>query len=393
MKAILKYIMILSLPIVVVTSCSKTKDMTNVTSQRKDELKKFNFKPTVIDLSSFDKESLQSLIKSKKQNSLTFLRDSVWANGGGKSYFYETTEIPAVLEETRRKLYLGAIIKGTSALDIDNFVPMQIAASYRNPITMYANFPTDSIYRTVMPSKIQDLSYLRAALKAGSGIQIQSFTYEQSQFRKTEELKKSFGANLNLGKILTVDYLDTLSNSQYSTLVRAEFTQENFSLNIEPPIYESFLKPNFDRSIFGGIEPLIVSSVTYGRKGIFIMESDSSYNMVKNTLSVALTLSAELLGASSESKLGPSFSAELKARLTKEQTNTLQNSRIKVYIIGADGRSIVKAVTGGLTGFAQVLAENGNFTPESPGDILYYSLNYLDNFATFRNSFQINVAN
>ncbi|MGJ1323415.1 thiol-activated cytolysin family protein [Sphingobacterium faecium] len=393
MKKALKCIILMSLAIVLATSCSKTKDLVGVDSSKQNELKKINYKPTVINLSAFDKESFKSLANRKKQNSLTYLRDSIWANDGGKSFFYETTEIPAVLEETRRKLYLGAIIKGTAALDIDNFVPLQIAASYRNPITMYANFPTDSIYRTVMPSKIQDLSYLRAALKAGSGIQIQSFSYEQSQFRKTEELKKSFGANLNLGKILTVDYLDTLSNSQFNTLVRAEFTQENFSINIEPPIYEPFLKPNFNLSIFEGVRPLIVSSVTYGRKGIFIMESDSSYNMVKNTLAVALTLSAELLGESSESKLGPAFSAELKARLTKEQTATLQNSRMKVYIIGADGRSIVQAVTGGLAGFAKVLSENGNFTPESPGDILYYSLNYLDDFETFRNRFQINVAN
>ena len=393
MKKALKYIMLLSLPIVLATSCSKTKDLGSVEQSKQNQLKKFNYKPTVINLSTFDKESFESLANSKKQNSLTYLRDSIWANGGGKSFFYETTEIPAVLEETRKKLYLGAIIKGTAALDINNFVPELIAPSYRNPITMYVNFPTDSIYRTVLPSKFQDIAYMRAALKAGSGIQIQSFSYEQSQFRKAEELKKSFGANVNLADILTVDYLDTLSSSKFKTLVRAEFIQENFSINIEPPIYAPFLKPNFDRSVLGQTAPLIVSSVTYGRKGIFIMESDSSYNMVKNTLSVALTLSAELLGASSESKLGPAFSAELKARLTKEQTATLQNSRMKVYIIGVDGKSLIEAVTGGLAGFAKVLSQNGNFTPESPGDILYYSLNYLDDFATFRNRFQINVAN
>ncbi|QIH35997.1 thiol-activated cytolysin family protein [Sphingobacterium sp. DR205] len=395
MKKKLNCIALIASFVVLITSCSKdlVPGGTIEPSSGLKGLKTYTFKPTEINLSSFDTAGIQGFTKKSKQNSLTFLRDSIWPNNTGKTSFYETTDIPAVLEETRRKLYLGAILKGEAAIDVDNVNPVFIPVTYRNPITMYANFPTDSIYRTVIPSKIQDLSYLRAALSSAAGNQIQSFTYEQSQFRKTEELKKSFGANLNLAKILTVNYLDTLENSTATTIVRAEFTQENFSIAIEPPIYEPFLKSNFDYSIFNGIRPVIVSSVTYGRKGIFIMESDSSYTAVKKTLNVALTLSAEMLNVSSTDSLGPAFSAALNLRLTNAQKTIINNSRMKVYIIGADGKSIVKAITTGLTGFAEVLAGNGGFTKDSPGDILYYSLNYLDDFATFRNQFKINIAN
>lgn len=391
----------LNLLIVLVTifavSCKKTSEPeladTSKSNSSFKNLKRFNYKPTIINLSSFSKESPKGIVNRKKQNTITFLRDSIWAGETGKTSFYESTEIPTILPETRLKLYLGAIIRGDLAVGVDNFTPLQIPAVDRNPITIYANFPTDSISRTIMPAPSQDARYIRDALKAGSGQQIQSFTYEQNQFRRTEELKKSFGANLNIGKILTVDFLDTTSTGGQKTRVRAEFTQENFSINIEPPIYEPFLKETVDMGQFGGYDPFIVSSVTYGRKGIFIMESDSTFQMIKSTLNVALNLSAELLGASSSTKLGENFSVQLNARLTNEQKATIQNSMIYVYVIGVDGTSTVRAVTGGLAGFAQIIAESGGFTPESPGAPLYYTLNYLSDFGTFRNPFRVDIRN
>jgi|GEM_PF-497648 len=391
-KTILFYLPVICL---LIASCSKIKDLVpnegQETSAQTKSFKKYAFAPTTFKLSSYDKDGVQGLLNKTKQNVISFLKDSAWADGTGKTAFYESTEIPAVLDDTRKLLYLGAIIKGEDAINVDNVKTVFIPAQHRNPITMYVNFPTDSISRTTLPLKSQDIGYMRVALKAGSGTQIQSFTYEQSQFQRTEELKKSFGANLDLGKILTGNYLDTLSKSSFKTKVRAEFTQENFSINIEPPIYEPFLKPSFDINTIGPYEPLIVSSVTYGRKGIFFMESDSSYSMVKQTLNVAFNLSAEMLGVSSTGKLGDKFYAELGLRLTKEQKATIQNSRIHVYIIGVDGKSTVEAVTGGLAGFAKVISENGNFSADNPGAILYYSLNYLRDFGTFRNKFKLNI--
>jgi len=396
MRKIVKPIIFMT-AIGLLASCSKMKDAVPGEPQEiKGQFSGFKthrFEPTVINLTSFDSIEKKGFVNRNKQNSLTFLRDSVWTNGTGKTTFYETTDIPAVLPETRRLLFLGAILRGDKAIDVDNVLPEFISPVYRNPITMYANFPTDSVFRTVLPSKSAENTYIRTALAHGGTDQLQSFTYEQSQFRRTEELKKSFGANLNLGNILKVSYLDSLDNSKFKTIVRAEFTQENFSVAIEPPIEKPFLKENFNMSVFNNIRPVIVSSVTYGRKGILIMESDSSYSAVQKTLNASLNLAANMLGISSKDSLGAKFSAELKLRLTKEQKETIASSRMKVYLIGPKGDAIVKAIVTGLPGFAEVLAASGGFTKDSPGEILYYTLNYLDNFGTFRNQFKINVAN
>lgn len=396
MKNYFKYTLV-ALFLFFIISCKKeiSKDASGTSDPTLSghNLKRLAQAPTVFNLTSFDKEGPKGIINRKKQNSITFIRDSLWAGSTGKTVFYESTEIPAILPETRLKLYLGAIIRANNAVDIENFTPMAIPAIHRNPITMYANFPTDSISRTVLPAPSQDSRYVRDALKAGTGTQIQSFTYEQNQFKRVSELQKSFGASFHIAKVITVDFLDTTSTGGTKTRVRAEFTQENFSINIEPPIYEPFLKPTFDMGQFAGYDPLIVSSVTYGRKGIFILESDSSFSIVKTTLSVALTLSAEMIGVSSDKKLGPEFAIELKARMTNAQKSVIEHSKIYVYVMGVDGTSTVRAVTGGLAGFAQVISECGGFTPQSPGAPLYYTLNYLTDFGTFRNPFKVNIAN
>lgn len=387
------------LMVIAILAGSCAKEVLHVEPSTKDQnrsqfknFKRHVYKPTIFNLTDFSKDSLQDFLNNRKLNTVTFLRDSVWSNGLGKTTFYESTEIPAILQSTRDKIFLGAIIQGDKALDVENFVPVWGLDDVRNPITIYANFPTDSIYRTIMPSPKEDLSYIHDALKAGSGQQIQSFTYEQNLFRRSEELKKSFGANFNIGKILDVQYLDTTSSGNIKTRIRAEFTQENFTVSIEPPIYKPYLKESADMTIFNGIDPFIVSSVTYGRKGIFILESDSTYDMVRKTLQATLTLSASMVGASGGSELGSNFSVALGAHLTHEQKQVIENAYMKVYVIGVDGTSTVKAVVGGLAGFAEIIAKSGGFSSELRGAPIYYTLNYLSDFATFRNPFQIHVA-
>ncbi|MBB5647783.1 thiol-activated cytolysin family protein [Pedobacter cryoconitis] len=360
---------------------------------------KYPYEPIETDV--YDKQAIvdiQNKVNRKKQNSVDFIRDSVWIGGGGKTAFYESTEMPAVTEEIRKQVYLGAIVRGDMAGDPKDFVPVALSVEERNPITMYANFPTDSISRTVSilgPSI--DKSYIRAALKAGSGEQLQSFSYEMTSYRKFDELKRSFGANVDIGGLFKLNYLDTTVHQRTQTHVMASFTQENFSLNIEPPIYKPFLKDPVNMAKFGGYDPLIVSSVTYGRKGILIMDSDSSYNMVQKTLSLVFTVTIDvknLLGARPDAsvQLGPTLKAELGLRLSKEQKELLQTAHVKMYVLGPDGKSI-GAIVKGLEGFADIMSGGGVFSANTYGSPLYYTLNYLGDFKTFRTRFKINTPN
>lgn len=346
--------------------------------------KKFVPEPTKIKVSDFN-QTLQSLLDRKKQNTTTVLRDSVWTDGTGKTLFLESDGLPAVKETIRQRIHLGAIIKGDQIEDVENISPMAIPLTMRNPITIYASFPTDSISRVVAaPAPSQDKSYITAALKAGSGDQLSSFSYSMAQFKRYSEMQLSFGASLNIGSLFNLSFSQDAKIEDNKTRVRAEFTQENFTVNIEPPLYEPFIKEGSDLSIFGDYSPLIVSSITYGRKGIMTVESDSSFNSVKSAVQAVFSIPF-VPGT-------PMDSIALSAHLTQSQIRLIQSSELKTYVIGSDGRDVVQTIRG-IEGFAALIINGGRFTPEVPGVPLSYTLSYLSDFAAYRHRFELDVHN
>ncbi|WP_316821308.1 thiol-activated cytolysin family protein [Pedobacter gandavensis] len=335
-----------------------------------------------------DPATLKNLASLHKKNTLEVESQT------GNTLFMRSTEIPAINNNVRQVIYLGAIVKATDLGDITKIVPVLTTTAERNPITIYADFPTDSISRVIKsPSPNSDKSYIRAALKAGSGKQLSSFRFQMESFKKNEELKLAFRANVNIGGLLNITALDSSKFSQKKTSVRVEFTQENFAVNIEPPIEQPFLKDPINTTKFGNTDPLIVSSIVYGRKGIMTIESDSSYSSVTQMLNIVLKAPISKLVEAADKVAGNDTSSlGVTLGMTKEQIKTLQTSVMKVYIIGVNGDQIFKVVQG-LTGFTDILAGGGIFSPESPGVPLYYTLNYLSDFSPYWNKFQVTVTN
>lgn len=332
-----------------------------------------------------DTESIYDLLDGKKQNAAEVIRDSVWSNGQGKTLFLRSNEIPALTDIIRKQLYLGAILKGEDAGKVEDFVPITLALNERNPITIYASFPTDSTSRVLTklgPSV--DRNYIQTALKNGSGEQLQSFTYDMASFNSYQEMKLSFNANLNIVGLFKLTVHDSTHLSNNKTRVRAEFTQENFSVNIEPPIYEPFVKETVDKDRFGKYDPVIVSSVTYGRKGIMTFESDSTYKAVNSSITAVFNLPATKLKAAAD---GENL---LTLGLSQSQVNTINNAQIKVYLIGPQGKDIINIIQG-VRGFASLIANGGEYSWQSPGTPLYYSLNYMSDFSTHWTNFKVDT--
>ncbi|QNK64016.1 thiol-activated cytolysin family protein [Pedobacter sp. PAMC26386] len=377
-------------------SCKKSEQLnssqTNDSKAPKGYVSQFKGAPRFpnepIKVNVFDMSAIADILDQKKQNTVDVLRDSAWASGNGKTLFVQSTEMPAIFDNIRRQVYLGAIVKGEDAGNPNNFKPVFVTVAERNPITIYATFPTDSISRKVAaPSPTTDLAYIRAALKVGSGKQLSSFRYEMESFKRYEELKLSFGANISVAGLFSLNIKDSTALAGAKTRVRAEFTQENFAINVEPPIYEPFLKDPVNKGKFGNYDPLIVSSITYGRKGIMTLESDSSYKSVTSAIRATFSLSLPVL---KEIVNNPILA--INAGMSKQQLETLNNSKIVVYVIGTEGKDSIKIVQG-ISGFAQIIAGGGEFSADSPGTPLYYTLNYLSDYSTFWNRFQVQVHN
>lgn len=382
--------------ILLVASCSKNdmKSLNSDNTPNKSERDLSNT-PTVFNMSHPSTTPITELNK-RKNNSMSFLRDSVWSNGKGHSFVYESTDIPIIDPTSAMTYYLGGITNSTKALAIGQpYIPPAIDFNNINPVTIYANFPTDSIYTTGFPSPILQNTYVRNALKAGSGEQLESFTYEMDQIRHVEEVEKSFGANFNIGNIFKVGVFDTSSIGDFKTTVSAQYTQANFTVTLQPPIYGPFLKPGTDLSSVGS-DPLITSYITYGTKGVFLMQSDSSYEFVQNILNISFNLSANLLlGRTDTSKTNflDNLSIGLNANLTKTQLDVIQKSKTYFYCVGEDATLAHLAVVNGFQGFCQALASGAGFSASHPGVPLYYRLNHLNSFTPFTHEVIINYPN
>lgn len=320
--------------------------------------------------------SLRDYLADIQLSPTTFIKDSFWAAGTGKSMIYESTE-QAVLPDNEILAYPGSIIRGNSINSMD-FIP--IAGYIPRPIRVGVNFPTATPTGTVnSPSLSETRVFLRNALLNGSGKQISSFSYELSKFTYYEELKQSFGSNAKVKGIFS----SSSSSSSWgqnkiskSTGVVLKFTQKNFSIIMDIPRDGQLIDPASNPNNFGQYSPVYVSSVTYGRMGIIMIESNYSFNDVNSAFT---KITNKLFKSSSET-------------LTTAEKQVIDNSEIQVFIVGGHGETEAQAIAG-YDAFVNYVAGGGEFSAADPGVPIAFTLRYLSDHSLFKTRFQVDFAN
>jgi thiol-activated cytolysin len=338
------------------------------------DFKKFVGDPIRIPMRSSD--HLQQIWNQFKQNGVSI--DQVVPGPNGKTLMVSSDEVPTLNAVTRTTSFIGAIYYGNSINDM-TLRPIPNTAISRRPISVYADFPTDFIQDSIaVPSPAAQARFVRNALKEGTGEQISSFTYDMQRFYSFDELKLSFGANLNIGGIFTFDLLDSTTSVNKRTRIRAMFVQKNFTINMEPPADGLIINGPVDPALFGGYAPLIVSNVNYGRMGVMTIESDSSYEAVNFAVRATLNLGSTIGGGS--------------IHLTEDQKRLLDRAKIKAYVIGADGTDAVKTVNG-FDGFRDLILNGGKFSPAKPGVPISINLRYVSDFSPYNSKFELYLPN
>ena len=324
-----------------------------------------------------DSISLKEYIASTKTSSTTFIKDSYWVAGTGKSAIYESTE-QTVLPDNEILVYPGSILRGNSISSMD-FIP--IADYIPKPISVGVSFVgTASTGTVASPSLSATRAFLRTALLGapGSGKQISSFSYEQTPFTYYEEIKQSFGSNTNVKGIFS----SSSNSSEWgkrkitkSTGMVLKFTQKNFNLNMDIPQDGQLIDPSGPNN-FGAYSPVYVSSVTYGRMGIIVIESNYSYSDVNASFS---KITRKLFKNSQEV-------------FTSQDQQIIDNSEIQIYLIGGNGANDAQAING-YAAFVNYVSGGGEFSAGDPGVPISFTLRYLSDHSLFKTRFQIDFAN
>jgi hypothetical protein len=316
---------------------------------------------------TFDEMSLNTYLKSlppvsgempaEKSATITGTRIDSTTEYIYRTDYYEAAagyDEQIVLNPQTDVIYPGALIKGESILDgTYTLIPAK-----RRPITISTSLTGGSVASVVVEDP--KLSTVREAVNtlmkqtydvpyANLGFTIEQAYSEQQLDLSLRASYKGFGLNIKSG----FDF----SNKNIKTRLVAKFIQNYYTLDMDLPNQPSDLfGEDVDRTLFGTLMPMYVSTVTFGRMALFTIESELSETDVRAYLNA------------SYAGVNASTSSDFDAFQAK--------STMKVYILGGSGSS-AGATINGFQDFKNYIQTGGNFSKASPGAPVSYKLRYI----------------
>ena len=194
--------------------------------------------------------------------------------------------------------------------------------------------------------------------------------YSVNQIYSEDQLRLAIGANFSLNKLADIKSSFNFNSNDQKTRVVAKIIQKYYTVDLGIPDDGVFVEETPDPAKFGLYSPVYISSLTFGRMGLFFVESSYSITEVNAALEATLSI-LSILGSSP----GGSISATYKT--------ILNSSTIKVYTTGGSGEAAVEAISG-YDGFVHFIKSGGKFSPDSRGAILSYQLRNLSDYTLFQ---------
>jgi thiol-activated cytolysin len=268
-----------------------------------------------------------------------------------------------LLDPTSSVIYPGALIKGES-IATGEYIPI---VANRKPISISVSLQniTGSPSRTVEDPK---LSTIREAINdilsaEVTGATASKLSFEVSNVYSEEHLKVSIGANYSNATIDVGGSFDFSSDKVESRIV-VKYVQSYYTIDMDAIENPSDLFTDLpDVASLGSTLPNYVSTVTYGRMILFT--ATSSYSNTE--MNAAFNAAFESGLSNGDVQIDASYQ------------RIINNSSIKAFVLGGSGAEAVQAVTG-IDGVKSFILSGGNYSKDSPGAPLSYTLrNISDN--------------
>lgn len=351
----------------------------NLLASQFQHLKIEAMEPVLLGVTSL---SLQDAMDARKEAALVHLRDSAWSGLGG-SRFYESDEM-IVTPSSRSYVYPGAIIKAAS-IPTDEFKTFFGYATA--PIDLHLSFPSSLSFGTIpSPSLSNSRIFLRTALMAPdfSGQQIDDFSQSITMFRRYQEVKLAYGYNVNqrgLFSSTNASFDFNASETLYHTKLMASYTVKNFTYSMPNPTVGQLIDmASITPEVFNGVSPVYVNSVTYGRYGLLVVETNNGGEEMKSAFE----------------KVVKKIFKQTNEAFTQEQITLFSACRVTIYILGSTmGESAIQLlINPNPEAVSNFLSENvGVFTAQDPGVPISYKAKYLKDNSPFKTVFKLDFPN
>ncbi len=175
-------------------------------------------------------------------------------------------------------------------------------------------------------SKIDD--YVKEMAYGADFSQNERFMFQYKRFTFYDELKQAFGTDIDTRKLFS-SHSESNSTESYkimeTTGMYVKFFQASFTVHMD-------IAPLADGPIQGtsGVPPVYVSSVTYGRMGIIVLETDKEYEFAETCI---------------KKEFDRIFYNRTET-LTEEEQKFFEETQFKVLIVGADSDYTVQTFKG-----------------------------------------------
>ncbi|WP_373720808.1 thiol-activated cytolysin family protein [Bacteroides heparinolyticus] len=283
-----------------------------------------------------------------------------------KQYTVKSTE--SALLYGKNYIFPGAILEGNSISD-QKYIPVFV--NNRNPITVSMtlshNTPKQTSRTISTPSYSKLNDYVKEMVVDGNFSQNEKFMFQYRQFSFYDEIKSAFGTNINTKKLFSskkessTEYKHKISKS---TGMYVKFFQSSFTVNMDiAPLSNSTIMGN------SGYEPVYVNSVTYGRMGVLVFETDETYNFAEQCIK----------------KEFERIFLKKSSTLTTEERMFFEQTDFKVLILGADSDYAVQSFKG--YSYFLNLIYNSQFTQYSYGVPIMCSFSYANSHGLVETEF------
>lgn len=241
--------------------------------------------------------------------------------------------------------------------------PIQLSLSLQGVQGMVSNLVTPTLHDTRQAIN----SILNQAI---TGDQPTEITYSVNQIHSEDQLKLALGVNFSLTKLAEIKSSFNFNDIEQKTRVVAKILQKYYTVDMNIPDDGVFVEERPEPEKFGPYSPVYISSLTFGRMGLFFMESTYPIKELSTAIDATLTDIKQPIG-----NVGTGISLALK--------EILNASTIKVFTTGGSGEAAVEAIRG-YDGFVNFIKSGGKFGINSRGAILSYQLRNLSDYTIFQ---------
>jgi len=267
-------------------------------------------------------------------------------------------------------IFPGSVLNGVK-INEGGYAPVGIGQWVKD-VTISYSLP-------IMPQTIKlSKSSLSVAIlnavgdKNFTGQQSQKLTYKMKQFSYYNELKLVFGSNLkSLGGIFTVDVDLQKDKTTAKSALFIDFSQTYFSVYMDYPEDGNIFKDEATRNKFLNQNPVYVSTVNYGRKGILLVESEYSYE--ETSLAIRAAFKAKVVSGSLD--------------LTQNEKKILERANIQICIIGGQGGDAAETIRG-FAEFQDYIIKGGIYNLSVFGVPISYEASYADDNSLYFTEFK-----